>query len=359
MKPPSLQQKSLKLLTIFTFTFILSTSLFFFYPVAAQDDEYYHKSFAWEYDGNQWTWDLDIPKGLYDAYREVSVATRTRDGLQGYGFLTTTKDPYIMAAAEEFNESANQMGYGSFDQVSFVLAFVQSLPYTSDDVTTGHDEYPRFPIETLVDDGGDCEDTSILFLTIVQILGYDAVYINPPEHFAVGVLGDNLEGTYYTFKGETYYYCETTGDGFRIGDIPEEYADQEVYIITMNQRDQYVPDVEFVPAPEPTSDPTDSTTTTTPTPLNSTFDSSLFVLAVIFIPVVVVFIAVFAFTNSKKKQSLYPQATIPSYPQTNVPPAPPPPPLNDYAQATKVCVYCGASNGVQNVYCEQCGRRVG
>jgi len=27
--------------------------------------------------------------------------------------------------------------------VSFVMAFVQSLPYTSDSVTTGYNEYPR------------------------------------------------------------------------------------------------------------------------------------------------------------------------------------------------------------------------
>ena len=97
------------------------------------------------------------------------------------------------------NDTTTQLGYNSFDQVSFVLAFVQSLPYTSDSVTTGHDEYPRFPIETLVDDGGDCEDTSILFATLTLIMGYGTVYINPPDHYAVGILGNNLNGTYWTY----------------------------------------------------------------------------------------------------------------------------------------------------------------
>ena len=42
------------------------------------------------------------------------------------------------------------------DRVDFVLSFVQALPYTLDDVTTGYDEFRRYAIETLVEGGGDC-----------------------------------------------------------------------------------------------------------------------------------------------------------------------------------------------------------
>ena len=145
------------------------------------------------------TWNLTIPKDLYNAYKAVPVSTRTRDGPAGYGFCTTTKDSYIQSLAKGLNQTATQQHYNSYDQVSFVLAFVQSLPYTSDNVTTGHDEYPRFPIETLVDDGGDCEDTSILFATLTLIMDYGTLYINIPNHYAVGILGNNLQGTYWTY----------------------------------------------------------------------------------------------------------------------------------------------------------------
>ena len=37
------------------------------------------------------------------------------------------------------------------DRVEFVLNFVQSLPYTHDDVTTGYDEFRRYAIETLIE----------------------------------------------------------------------------------------------------------------------------------------------------------------------------------------------------------------
>jgi transglutaminase-like putative cysteine protease len=188
----SLKQKPVHLLIIVTLAFLISVPMVLPRQAAAQTDGYYHKSFAWDYNGKHWTWNLTIPQSLYDAYREVPVSTRTRDGPAGYGFLTTTQDYYVKTLAQKLNETATQQGYNSYDQVSFVLAFVQSLPYTSDNVTEGYNEYPRFPIETLVDDGGDCEDTSILFASLTLEMGYGTVYINPPDHYAVGILGNKI-----------------------------------------------------------------------------------------------------------------------------------------------------------------------
>jgi hypothetical protein len=219
---------------------MLSLSLCYPFGVKAQND-YYHETFEWSYKDYEWTWSLDIPKSLYEAYKSVSVSTRTKYQADGYGFLTTTNDYYLAQVAEKLEEAASQKDYEPYDQVSFVLAFVQSLPYTSDSVTSGYDEYPRFPLETLVDNGGDCEDTSILFATLTLIMGYGAVYINPPEHYAVGVLGNNLQGSYYTYNDKTYYYCETTGDGWEIGEIPPEFKDEKARIYEIKEYQQYVP----------------------------------------------------------------------------------------------------------------------
>jgi hypothetical protein len=235
--------------------FVVLSVLSLYYPLEAYaQDDYYHEDFKWSYKGIEWTWSLDIPKALYDSYRSVPVSTRTRNGLAGYGFLTTTNDYYLKMVADKLEEATAQKNYEPYDQVSFVLAFVQSLPYTSDSVSSGFDEYPRFPLETLVDNGGDCEDTSILFATLTLIIGYGAVYINPPEHYAVGVLGDNLEGSYYTYNDKTYYYCETTGDGWEIGEIPSEFKDEKAYIYEINPYQQYVPDIEII-TPAPSASP--------------------------------------------------------------------------------------------------------
>jgi|GEM_PF-6680403 len=234
---------ALLFLTVFTKSFSIRVN---------GQDNYYYRDFEWDYDGKTWTWSLSIPQYLYEEYKSVPVFDRLRDGPGGYGFLTTTNDYYIESVAEKLQEAADGEGYGSFDEVSFVLAFVQSLDYTSDNVTSGYDEYPRFPIETLVDNGGDCEDTSILFATLTLIMGYGTVYLSPPNHYAVGILGDDLDGYYFTYGEKTYYYCETTGEGWKIGDLPEELVGVEAAIYPIRDWLQYVPDYVYVPLPSPT-----------------------------------------------------------------------------------------------------------
>jgi hypothetical protein len=198
------------------------------------------RHYSWSYGGATWTWDLAIPSSLYDQYRSVSDYDRTRRGVGGYSLLVTTKDSYVSTLSSKLHEAAVDKGYGPYDEVSFILAFVQSLQYTSDSVTTGYDEYPRFPVETLVDNGGDCEDTSILFATLVAELGYGVLFISPPSHVAVGVKGSSLPGSYYTYEGNCYYYCETTGDNWRIGDLPKEYKNISATLYSINVAEQYV-----------------------------------------------------------------------------------------------------------------------
>jgi len=126
--------------------------------------------------------------------------------------------------------------------VSFALAFVQSMPYASDVVTTGYDEYPRYPIETIVDHGGDCEDTSILFSSIVRGMGYGTVLLKleKDNHLAVGVrILENIVNnwnqyyplTYYTAYGNMYAYCETTTEGWKLGQKPDELTSTTATII--------------------------------------------------------------------------------------------------------------------------------
>ena len=65
--------------------------------------------------------------------------------------------------------------------MNFVISFTQSLKYSEDNITAGVGEYPRYPIETLVDQTGDCEDTSALLISLLESLGYEAAMILIPE----------------------------------------------------------------------------------------------------------------------------------------------------------------------------------
>lgn len=121
---------------------------------------------------------------------------------------------------------------GKREKVEFIIDFVQSLPYVPDDVSKGYDDYSKFMLETVAEAGGDCEDTSILLASVLEAepFGYDMVMIAPEGHMAVGIKGsDDLPGYYWEHDGSKYYYIETTGQGWGIGDVPEEYDTARVY----------------------------------------------------------------------------------------------------------------------------------
>ena len=122
--------------------------------------------------------------------------------------------------------------YQDRDPVEVAIEFVQALPYVPEDVAAGADEYIKYPVETLVGGGGDCEDLAILLAAILQAppYGRDCVLIHPPNHMGVGIRDDGYGGTYYPYEGERYFYVETTGSGWAIGELPAEYADTDALV---------------------------------------------------------------------------------------------------------------------------------
>lgn len=104
-----------------------------------------------------------------------------------------------------------------------------TFPYTPDNVTTGYDDWPKYPIETLIE-GGDCEDTSILMAALLDQMGYDVIILKCPGHVAVGVWCEGCYGTYFRFRGRRYFYLETTAPGWGVGQIPREYKNVKCYL---------------------------------------------------------------------------------------------------------------------------------
>ena len=195
------------------------------------------RDFKWEYDDSEWTWTLQIPKALYNYYKALP-----RSPTSNYSIYVThpLDDKYIEALANKFLQAADDKGYDAFQTVSFAAAFVQSLPYTSDLVTTGFDNYPRYPVETLVDNGGDCEDSAILTASLINALGYGTVLLSFDKtddragHVAVGVKGgEGIYATSWTYEGDKYYYLETTSIGWEIGEIPDDFQNCLAHIYPM------------------------------------------------------------------------------------------------------------------------------
>ena len=75
-------------------------------------------------------------------------------------------------------------------RVAFVHGLVQSVNYRQDH-ETGWTEYPKFGIEFLVDEQGDCDDAAILNTLLLDALGYRSFFVHwrgePSNHLSTAI----------------------------------------------------------------------------------------------------------------------------------------------------------------------------
>lgn len=195
------------------------------------NDVYVKQHYEWDYGYSEWSWDLNIPLRLYLYYRSLHRPTDFEDYVKLA--LDSADDYYIENIVESLGRAADKEGFSKYETVEYVISFVQSLPYTEDDVETSWDEYQRYPIETLFDRGGDCEDTSILVAALLDEMNYDVclLILENEEHCAIGIAGgEGIYGSYYEHDGTKYFYLETTGEGYEIGYVPSSIIDDTAYI---------------------------------------------------------------------------------------------------------------------------------
>jgi len=119
----------------------------------------------------------------------------------------------------EILKVAKQSRWTQAHRAGFALALVQSLPYQTDEESLGLLEHFRLPSETLADTDIDCEDTSIFLAGLLDGLTVPYVLLNPPGHIAVGIEGP-FRGWYVKAASRQFYYAETTGSGYVIGEPP-------------------------------------------------------------------------------------------------------------------------------------------
>jgi len=181
--------------------------------------------YQFTYKQGDYYWTLPIPLRTYFYYEEKPRP------LSFSGYSPMAADPYddrlIDDMVRNLDEAVATKKLSELEKTNFVITFIQSLPYTEDIVTTPYDEYPRYPVETLFDRGGDCEDTSILTAALLTAMDYDVALLifEEQEHMAVGVNMPNASGYYWEYQGKKYFYLETTGDGWEIGDCPPEFRE--------------------------------------------------------------------------------------------------------------------------------------
>ncbi|MFX1531265.1 MAG: hypothetical protein ACFFBC_09140 [Promethearchaeota archaeon] len=143
----------------------------------------------------------------------------------------TPDDGKIIQIAEDVRSKCIDP-YDSEEIINALLSFTQAITYKYDIV-----DLAQYPLETIFEKG-DCEDLSILFGSLVEALGYNAIimvveYYDEIEaewvgHACVGVYLSYIPTAHlgyppshsYEAGDLEYWICETTAQGYMIGHLP-------------------------------------------------------------------------------------------------------------------------------------------
>lgn len=112
-----------------------------------------------------------------------------------------------------------------YEFAGLILSFTQEqcFPYQTDKDSTGHSEYLRFPLETMYETTGDCDCKAILASALFKTLGFRVAFAIMPRHAALAITlpDDDLPFSNFVMNGKRWFYCETTGDEWAPGQMPD------------------------------------------------------------------------------------------------------------------------------------------
>lgn len=135
------------------------------------------KEFKWkDHLGKEWSFEVKISNRKYEKYMKLPHEMKENKDILRF---VTDEDAQINEIGEWFSNTYSDRE----DEANCILSFVQEciMSIPEEDI-----EYFRYPIETIIE-GGDCEDKSILFVSIMKAEGYDVAFVTFPYHEMGGV----------------------------------------------------------------------------------------------------------------------------------------------------------------------------
>jgi hypothetical protein len=180
---------------------------------------------------------VTVQQSLYDFYKSKSHTLSSVDDFPK--FVT----PYpVKPIADRLWDIYND----DEDFANGVLMIVHQIPY--------NESMAKYPVETIVENVGDCDVFSYLAASIMMAGGLDVIllYYEDQSHMNLGVslshVPRDVRGTVYyvSFDGKKYYIAECTGSqmftGWRVGECPSDLVSalSTVQVITLENCDQTI-----------------------------------------------------------------------------------------------------------------------
>ncbi|MBO4332138.1 MAG: hypothetical protein J5875_03135 [Paludibacteraceae bacterium] len=155
-----------------------------------------------------------------------------------YAYMRTHEETLsnLKKLADYIRHTISENKLSKADSLQFILDFVQepNIKYglDSNSVEIGNrPQYVRFPDETLYDKSGDCDCKTMLASLLFKECGFDTLFLASSvyQHAALAIECDKdmlealatakFQATTLSYLDETFLFCETTGDGYKIGQI--------------------------------------------------------------------------------------------------------------------------------------------
>jgi hypothetical protein len=158
---------------------------------------------------------LPINVSVYEGAKQAEKATKVYGNIsetiwlaQSYRAMVQdpAQDSLYATLLAEADKIRLQQKLSDDEYLELIVVYIQSLRYE-----TREQNPAKFPVETVVDRAGDCDDKSLLLAGLLSREGYPVVLLlfGPESHMAVGVGSDD-----YHYKNTGYAFVETTNFSF-------------------------------------------------------------------------------------------------------------------------------------------------
>ena len=213
----------------------------FIIPASMAADHQTTNAFQVQYKLNNQRLYVSVPPSLYDYYGNMSHTVNS-DG--DYAKFVTAQA--VEPIAESIQNITRNMPHSNEQFADYVLTLVHQIPYAIN--------APAYPIETIVNNSGDCVALSLLAASIMEAGGLDVVLIHytaiTPGHMNVGVYlpytpvyhTAGMAPTDFVYNNKTYWTAEaTSAEGWKVGDQSESLANAKPVIIPLANTEQSSP----------------------------------------------------------------------------------------------------------------------
>ncbi len=184
---------------------------------------------------------VSVAPSLYDYYSNMS---HTVNSDSDYANFVTPQ--VVEPIAASIQNITGNLPYSNEQFADAVLTLVHQIPYVIGGV--------EYPVETLVNNSGDCVPLSLLAASIMEAGGLDVVLIHyvgiTPGHMNVGVYlpytpvyhTAGMAPTDFVYDNKTYWTAECTpAEDWKVGDQSASLASAVPIIIPLNGTEQSSP----------------------------------------------------------------------------------------------------------------------